>query len=62
MAKADTDTVYVAITSGTATIKGEQIAFNKDRTLIRSGHPLLEWCPTYFVPFGGEFLDWPPRR
>ena len=58
MTKADTDVVYIAISTGVATVNGEQIAFNKDRTFVRFGHPLLKSCPTYFVPCG-EFLDWP---
>jgi hypothetical protein len=61
MTKADTDTVFVAITTGVATVNGEKIPFSKDKTFVRAGHPLLKSCPTYFVAYG-EFLDWQPKR
>jgi hypothetical protein len=54
----ENDTVYVAITTGFATVNGEQIRFERDKTFVRSGHPLLTQNPGYFVPVP-TFLDWP---
>jgi hypothetical protein len=42
--------MYVAVESGCAEIGGQTLPFVKNKTHVRSGHPLLSACPGYFVP------------
>jgi hypothetical protein len=46
--------VYIAITSGSAEIKGETFTFQAGVTRVRAGHPLLKACPDYFQPDAGS--------
>lgn len=55
------DTVYVAISTGSAMVQGKKIEFTKDKTFLRADHPLLAACPTYFVVLA-DLLTWPPKQ
>jgi hypothetical protein len=53
--------MYVAVESGCAEIGGQTLPFVKNKTHVRSGHPLLSACPGYFVPTE-ERVDYEMRR
>jgi hypothetical protein len=55
------DVIYVAISTGIANVAGKEIPFTRDKTFVRSGHPLLTQNPAYFQPVG-EFLEAPTKR
>lgn len=40
--------VYIATTSGTADVDGENYPFTKNVTRVSEGHPLLKQCPDFF--------------